>query len=374
MMSRWLTGCVLLVLVALGRAQDQPATSTPAKKATKGEQAFKALLEELKDKLKGARAPAARREVFDAYTEKFLDHAKEHSADASGVSALLVVMELNSRDKGDAYKTALEKLKKDYANDQLIRPALRQLAMKEDEDCTALVKQVLAGGPDRRTQVEAARALVYVLEGDVRRATKIRANPKHREAWEKSRGEEWVRKFLAANDGKRRQLKEYQQLLKTKYNDLVQDVTIGARAPETLGEDLEGKKVKLSDYKGKVVVLDFWATWCGPCIGMIPNTRKVVESMKDRPFVMVSVSVDDEKEDVTKFHKKRPMPWEHWWTGKGGPVADLWDAYSYPTVYVIDHKGVIRHKEVGFDKEDKSLEEAIEKLVKAAEEDGKKGE
>src|SRR5262245_2993427 len=216
MMSRWLTGCVLLVVVVLGRAQDEPSTP-PAKKATKGEQAFKALLDELQEKLRKTRAQEDRREIFDSYTEKFFELAKEHPADPGAVSALVVVIEMNSRGESKARKTALEKLKKDYANDQLIRPALRPLArMDGDEDCMGLVKHVYADGPDRRTRVEAVRAMVSSLDSDIRRATKIRANPKFRAAWEKSRGDEWVRKFLAGNDSKRRQFKEYEQLLKTK--------------------------------------------------------------------------------------------------------------------------------------------------------------
>src|SRR5262245_50309779 len=111
MMNRWLTVCVCLVLFALGWAQTEPAPSTPA---TKSEQAFKALLEECNGKQRTTRAQADRREVFESYAEKFLEHAKEHSTDESAVTALIVVLELNPRRDSDAHKAALEKLKKDY--------------------------------------------------------------------------------------------------------------------------------------------------------------------------------------------------------------------------------------------------------------------
>jgi len=91
MMSRWLTGCVLLAVVAFGRAQDEPATSTPPKKATKAEQAYKALLDEMVAKLRKTRAQTERQEIFDSYTEKLLGHARENPTDPSAVTALLQV-------------------------------------------------------------------------------------------------------------------------------------------------------------------------------------------------------------------------------------------------------------------------------------------
>ena len=137
-------------------------------------------------------------------------------------------------------------------------------------------------------------------------------------------------------------------------------------APEVESLLLDGKKVKLSDYKGKVVLLDIWATWCGPCRAMIPHERELVEKNKDKPFVLVSVSVDDEKETLTKFLEKEKMPWIHWWdNGQETAVMKKYRVRAFPTLYLIDHTGIVKQKWVGNPGNDK-IDAAVEELVKAA--------
>lgn len=144
----------------------------------------------------------------------------------------------------------------------------------------------------------------------------------------------------------------------------IRNLAIGKTAPEVVSEDLDGKTAKLSAQRGKVVVLDIWATWCGPCRQMIPHEREMVEKLKDKPFTLISISADDEKDTLKKFLEKEKMPWTHWWEGRKehGLLKD-WNVQFFPTIYVIDHQGVIRHKGL----RGKKLEEAVEKLLKEAE-------
>ena len=89
--------------------------------------------------------------------------------------------------------------------------------------------------------------------------------------------------------------------------------------------------------------------------------------IQGKPFELVSVSADDEKEQVTKFLEKEPMPWTHWFDGAEGPVAAKLRIKAFPTLYLIDAKGVIRKKWIGVpgdDPESPVVEEAIDQLLK----------
>ncbi len=140
----------------------------------------------------------------------------------------------------------------------------------------------------------------------------------------------------------------------------IENLTVGKAAPDAECELLEeGKKAKLSDYRGSVVVLDIWATWCGPCRQMIPHERDMVKHFEGKKFKLVSVSADAKKETLTKFLEKEEMPWTHWWNGAKGGLVEEYQVRFYPTVYIIDGKGVIRAKHLRGD----DLEKFVDKLL-----------
>jgi peroxiredoxin len=134
-------------------------------------------------------------------------------------------------------------------------------------------------------------------------------------------------------------------------------LTIGKRAPEVEGTDLDGRPMKLSDYRGKVVVLTFW--W-SDSFSTFPEHRKLVERMAGKPVAFIGVYGDDDlaagKADVEKYG----MTWPSFWDKHGGRIAKDWNVRGWPSIWVIDPKGVIRYREVrGSD-----LSEAVDKLLR----------
>ena len=139
------------------------------------------------------------------------------------------------------------------------------------------------------------------------------------------------------------------------------NLAVGKPAPEIMGGDVHGKPVKLSDYRGKVVALIFWGTWCGPCMQEIPREKALAERMKDRPFAMLGVNTDADAAAARTMMEVQGITRPNWHDGEPGtgPIAKLYHVRGYPTVYVIDAEGKIRSKTAHGD----SLDQLVEKLV-----------
>ena len=103
--------------------------------------------------------------------------------------------------------------------------------------------------------------------------------------------------------------------------------------------------MKLSDFRGRVVVVNFWATWCGPCMALVPHERELVKRLAGKPFVLVGVNGDEDRDTAKKVARREGMTWRSWWDGgKEGPTANRWNVRGWPAIYVLDRRGIIRHK------------------------------
>ncbi|WP_345324830.1 TlpA disulfide reductase family protein [Novipirellula rosea] len=139
-------------------------------------------------------------------------------------------------------------------------------------------------------------------------------------------------------------------------------LAIGVTAPDIVGADVDGKPMRLSDHRGKVVLLVFWASWCGPCIGDIPHEKELYAKFVDRPFVIVGVNADDTLTSAQDSVRDNAIPWRSFWNGPDGidgPITTNWNVRAWPTVYVLDPEGTIRFKHLRREE----LGEPLEQLV-----------
>jgi len=134
---------------------------------------------------------------------------------------------------------------------------------------------------------------------------------------------------------------------------------IGKPALDFHVTDLNGEALSLEQYRGQVVLLDFWATWCPPCIAEIPNVKKTYEKYKDQKFQIVGISLDRSREPLEAYIEKENLTWLHYWDNIG-KVSNLYKVQGIPSTFLIDGEGVIRKTNLRGSR----LETAVAELVK----------
>jgi poly(3-hydroxybutyrate) depolymerase/thiol-disulfide isomerase/thioredoxin len=142
----------------------------------------------------------------------------------------------------------------------------------------------------------------------------------------------------------------------------------GKPAPEIDGVDLDDRPLKLSDYRGRVALLNFWGAWCFPCMNLIPHERELAAAYRGRPFDLVGVNCADEVENARAAAARTGMTWRSFRNESGDrpAITKQWTILGYPTLYLIDHHGTIRKRWVGSPPPDE-LGHMIKVLVAAAE-------
>ena len=128
----------------------------------------------------------------------------------------------------------------------------------------------------------------------------------------------------------------------------IDSLQIGMTAPDFSAMDLNGQKIKLSELKGKVVFLDFWATWCGYCVAELPNIKAMNEKYKSRnDFQVVGISLDKNLDEWETYIKENNLDWINICDGKKreGEIVRLYNAMGIPKYYIIDQAGKIRFNE-----------------------------
>jgi peroxiredoxin len=116
---------------------------------------------------------------------------------------------------------------------------------------------------------------------------------------------------------------------------------------------LDGRAVDLAELTGKVVLVEFWSTTCGPCIGEMPAVKAAYEKLHPRGFEVVAISLDDKETALRRFIKEKELPWPQHFDGKGweNMFAMRYGIFSIPTMWLVDKRGNLRDTNARFDLE-----------------------
>ncbi len=356
-MRKWLSGLAILALGIPAMAQDaaetkKKADSTPAKKITPSGEAKKALTREQSE---GQKKFAEIQKELGKLRQEAM---KEYVAAKPEDRAKLIPATQAKLDKlpiGEFAKKTVALLQSTDEKDPVVVQAIQFAAM--DPGCVPEIEKLIKGYKSPSVKGNGysilAQSQMQAAGKDGLTKEKIEELEKKAEGYF-----ETVAKEYADVPSGRGTLGEAAK--KSLFE--LKNLSVGKVAPEVTCLNIDGdKEDKLSNYKGKVVVLDIWATWCGPCVAMIPHEKEMVEKLKGKKFALISVSGDDKKETLVNFVEKTKMPWTHWFAERKGILQD-WNIRFYPTVYILDHKGVIRAKGLRGEEMEKKVEELLAEM------------
>jgi len=140
-------------------------------------------------------------------------------------------------------------------------------------------------------------------------------------------------------------------------------LAVGSKFPDFEEKDLEGKPLAVANYKGKVVLVDFWATWCGPCVRELPNVLETYEKYHGKGFEIIGISLDKDESALNSFMKKNKMTWVQYFDGQGwqNKLAGKYGVNSIPATYLLDGEGTIIGKNLRGQELEAAVMKALEK-------------
>jgi thiol-disulfide isomerase/thioredoxin len=323
--------------------------------------------QEILQALNEAKTEAAKRMAWADYRKGATEFAPrmlrlaESDSHQAYVPEALAWIAVNARDTPEAQK-ATSLLLHDRANSAKLASVCDALSDARSVASERLLRTVLDQTTDREVRGRATFALgVYFM----RRAESGKYSAQEIDA-DNAKAKGYFQTVIA-NYGS---LKHWQGTLEqaaSKNIDEIRDRSVGKAIPDIKGVNVDGRSLKLSDYSGKVVFLDFWATWCPPCMVMVPHERSLLKQMEGRPFTILGVNADKDRDSFKTACAKAAITWPCFFEGDvGGPIAGQFNLYNYPTAYLIDHRGIIRWK-YREPPDDADLDRVVEQLVHEAE-------
>jgi len=139
----------------------------------------------------------------------------------------------------------------------------------------------------------------------------------------------------------------------------------GAKFPDFETKDLDGKPLSLANYKGKIVLIDFWATWCGPCLNELPNVIKAYGKYHDKGFEIIGISLDDSEPKLRSFLKDRNMTWSQYYDGSRwkNKLAQKYGVQAIHATFLLDEEGRIIGRDLRGEKLDEELATALQQAT-----------
>jgi thiol-disulfide isomerase/thioredoxin len=380
-----------------------PAAALASQNDTSPSAAYKALAKEFDDALaayqkayQAARTPEEKQKVVKEkhppvadFATKFMALARQHAGTAAAADALVWVVthpldaaqpEAKLRDE------ALGLLGKHHADSDAVGSLCTQLVLLVDPATEKFLRAVREKAKKVPVKARAVASLAVNLRHRARTIAALGKNADARKQYEAALGKKAIAALLEQEPKELRgESEKLFEEVNEKYGDLPHPThdklglfarrnlqamrspaDVDRVAPPMSGEDSDGKKLTLAQFKGQVVLVDFWSDAFEPCRAMYDYERGLVKRLAGKPFVLLGVNGDMDRDELKKVVAREKMTWRSIWDrATGGPIATRWDVEVWPTVLLIDHKGVIRHSFVGWP-ETKKLDQLIDTLVREA--------
>jgi len=340
--------------------KENPITVAGEYKTLMGE--YQKTLQESDKRFENATTDEQRQKIraeFQKFRSKFLSRvlafAETHSRDKEALLALFFVLHLDTEAERKDLDWAVQIALKDHVKSNSLTepPILQFLVFQDFPGSEKLLRGVLEKNPHPAMQAQACLSLAQLLKtraGTSPRQAAIKLNEEAEELFDRV-----VKKYG--------EVKDVAELARIELFE-IRHLALGKAIPDIKGTDSEGKDFKLLDYRGKVVVLSFWAQWCAPCMAMVPQERALVKRLEDKPFALVGVNRNASRESLKKCETQHEMTWRSFFDGLEGPISKGHNIKTMPTIFVLDAKGIIRYKDVRGEALDKAVDQLLAELEK----------
>jgi thiol-disulfide isomerase/thioredoxin len=300
------------------------------------------------------KAGLAAEKAKDFYT-RFSSHAKAAEAKKREIDLLQVAVQLGNTNKLADFQKLKEEKAKDPNLSEDERFKLRMEAIqttvraKMQEGPEAFVAELEKSGHDLIKEFPKRNEGFDLL---LQAAFQAAENDSEKEPNPKLIRTQTLAEEIAAGNASKETKTRAQGLLR-KFEALGKPLPIKYTA-------IDGREVDLARLAGKVVLVDFWATWCSPCVAEIPHVKEAYDKLHNRGFEIVGISFDQDKEKLEKFVAEREMKWPQYFDGKGwgNEFGQKYGINGIPAMWLVDKKGNLRDMNARG-----ALEEKVEKLL-----------